>query len=188
MTMYTLSELVREAHVPSDLTTGRAKLLFLADFLEKLPVGALRMDTWVSDFEADDPDRLSRERAMQLAGVTNLNAIDGEDELGDTTIPFTPDPIVHASCGFAACAVGWAGSCKEFVELGLHMVLGEEHGEVVAFPVFQEWTGLRAVEYFFDISSHAVQFLFTPHGYDEEVTPQEVATKIREFVTCEVDN
>lgn len=184
MTTLSLSDLITQAGMPVDLTTSRAKLLFLADFLDKLPVSALRMEMWMTDVSEDDVyDRFSRERALELTGANSLDAL---DEINGH-IAFTPDPVVHATCGFAACAVGWAGSCREFVNLGLHMVIGESCGEIVAYPVFKHHHGLEAVEQFFDISSYAVQYLFTSGSYDEEVTPQEVATQIRNFVTSEID-
>ncbi len=82
-------------------------------------------------------------------------------------------------CNTAGCAVGWA--TKLFGHLGLHLApLGG--GQI---PAYEDCTSWRAVSRFFWIAGEEAEYLFMGGGYDngDETTPQQVAERIRRFVS-----
>lgn len=76
-------------------------------------------------------------------------------------------------CGTAGCAFGWATVC--FAADGLVFSNGE--------PTFGTAYGFDAADDFFDIDSEESWDLFDSDSYcNEEVSPQMVATRIRQMV------
>jgi hypothetical protein len=81
-------------------------------------------------------------------------------------------------CGWAACAMGWAGRLPEFQSAGFscHPFIG---------PRFRNDIGCEAVRSFFEIARAAdIIHLVLQDSYPDHATPEMVATRIREFVAA----
>lgn len=87
------------------------------------------------------------------------------------------------SCGYVACACGWAATDAWFISRGF--VLG---GRYKTHPCYGEHYGSEAIEAFFHITAEEALHLFYPAGYDfRKPTQFEVAARIREFVARKAD-
>jgi hypothetical protein len=106
-----------------------------------------------------------------------------EEEL-DEHPGMAPLEAAH-NCGTSACAVGLACLMPEFQKQGL-----TTNGGMPVFNGAQNWA---AVCHFFDVSEYTARHLFDPEDYldgvgidddsdFEKITPQMVATRIREVV------
>jgi hypothetical protein len=83
-----------------------------------------------------------------------------------------------SKCGFAGCAVGWAGTIDEFNRDGFKFGPGGFH---VVYGQSQNW---RAVTEFFGLEFHQAEYLFDVGRYlnGRHTTPGEVASRIRAAV------
>lgn len=85
------------------------------------------------------------------------------------------------SCGFKACAAGWAATIPEFAEAGF--VIEYSTKGLSCGPRFNQYEGFAAVQSFFGIDSSAADYLFGSYDPNENSDePWYVANKIREFV------
>lgn len=145
-----------------------ARLLYLADQLEKIPRKKFDFRSW--------------------------SALDGEsliDERGDEAARSR-----FKACGTTACAIGWAASMPKFRRLKFKLSREGEPSFVCStekHPGPQEYLGLGAISALFEISSDAAIFLFMPvgaaypvstlgMGLPKTATPKQVAARIRKFV------
>lgn len=106
------------------------------------------------------------------------------------------DGVDGITCGFTACALGWATAIPEFKQAGLRLEITDYGSADVRFD--GEYA-TSASMLFFGISRAESHKLFMPdledypefkstedgegiEGWYEKITPQMVATKIRELV------
>lgn len=166
---------------------NKERLLLLADRLEQpMPINFSIKEWWTE---------LMGELAKELFSVDDRNE--------GYTMPL--DKVPKHTCGYAACAIGYAMLLPEFQEQGF-MTEGK-------CPMYEDETGWNAVETFFDLSFIESTWLFSGKQYvlrsqlpDEDseeaaedddaienaltqamkaVTPQTVAQRIREFVDAD---
>lgn len=93
------------------------------------------------------------------------------------------------SCGYTACAIGWACTLPEFKEAGLRFDLGfnvpyvESEGEPHSGA---DWTAIDPLAKLFDTTTENITWLFLPSSYDETeenpITPISVAERIRDLI------
>jgi hypothetical protein len=88
-------------------------------------------------------------------------------------------------CGFAGCAIGWAGKLFDGKGLETFPLKDCREGNYnigVRITDDKDIVSWRAVEQFFDMEFEDADFLFSSGEYSWNVTPTEVAARIREFV------
>lgn len=91
------------------------------------------------------------------------------------------DFIAKTSCGFEACAAGWAATIPEFAEAGFVIEFGTANN---CYPAFEQYSGFEALESFFGINVRAANYLFSSNdNHKDSNKPWYVAKKIREFVS-----
>lgn len=102
---------------------------------------------------------------------------------GDCSGFVTDEKLNNHTCGTTACAVGWACSIPEFINLGLHMPL-HRVSAWSSYPVFSGQVSWDAVEKFFGITQEESKYLFQSDYYygTSEATPSGVAIRIKQFV------
>lgn len=156
-------------------TTGNRRLLKLAGFLDTLPPSALNMNEWMTI--ANDSN------AMGLCSVTRLT-----DNQSSALIRLRVNKL-HSSrkpseCGFAACAIGWAGTIPSFKRAGFKMTHNLSRGLGFNFhPTYGNEEGFDAVSAFFDITWDQSTMLFGVDSYRSgNPRPSTVAKSIRQFV------
>lgn len=116
---------------------------------------------------------MNRERLMKLA-----------DHLD--TVPEAQFDMTNwkSTCGTAACAAGHAAMMPEFNEEGF--VLRSESSifgtYYYYYPAYQGYKAFEACENFFNLHWKAADYIFSQLKYGYDVTPKEVAQRIREFV------
>jgi hypothetical protein len=150
------------------------RLLKLADYLEKLPSKAIDMDAWLTDNHGayDRSVMTTVERLGDLAKVKG-NKI----QLKST------DVHKIRTCGFAACAVGWACTIPSFRKAGLRLTATLDN-KFMMIPKFDGQTGFEAVEEFFGITGNTASYLFESDAYGQsgKPRPKTVANRIRKVV------
>ena len=98
-----------------------------------------------------------------------------------------PEGKKLGECGFSGCAMGWAAHGRLF--RGLTLEDGSEDGgsELYYRPKTGEKSGRTFYNYeapvnLFGIDESVAHLLFSPNYNSSEITPQQVATNIRNFV------
>lgn len=91
------------------------------------------------------------------------------------------------TCGFAACAIGWAATLPAFNRQGLCLARhGSVHGLEAFIDVVNHKTGEKgwsAVESFFDLTQDQARRIFSPSKYlQAKVMPLDVAQRIEEVI------
>lgn len=166
---------------------GHARLLELADLLQTLPPKSLNMLSWMSRVD----ERGHAEYSVSTNDLKKAHASNIVSEIVDDSTKITGDatPAQMKECGFAACAVGWAGSYKPFINEGFHMAMDKiDRGYWSIYPQYIHHTGTNAVCAFFALSDDyrevsEWQYLFGPGAYKTSTpTPADVANRIRKFV------
>lgn len=183
-------------NVESIPSKGHQRLLKLADFLDTLPEDSLNMLSW---FRTEDGPGASVNHLYD----TEVKA--GEEHgvfVRQDPHTFTLTPNVSFAtmkeCGFAACAIGWAGSIPEFIADGFTMQAFWTDSDIfhasgaAPYPRYKTHIGYSAVEGFFQLDpgylskyngDSAVGYLFGPTAYGEQSPPPStVAARIRQFV------
>lgn len=155
------------------------RLLKLADYLEQLPRGAIRMDAWLTDKRSDGLMPVER---LSLVAQTEVSST------GRVKAKLNPaEPEKLQSCGFAACAVGWACTIPEFAEAGLKLAARPKYSkeyDVTMVPKYNDLKGFGAVGKFFGIGLDTVEYLFDANSFGSSATPRPstVARRIRKVV------
>lgn len=141
------------------LTIGQKRLLKLAKKLDTIPDVEFNFAHWVSQ---DD------------YSFNHLLVSQQERVLVNNRVVLSP------RCGFAGCAIGWAGSMPEFQRDGLFI---DDKG----LPGYATYSGIYAVSMFFDVEHFEAMHLFMPaeSGLGDGATPKQVAEHIRDFVKCQ---
>lgn len=151
---------------------GNNRLLKLADHLEQLPRSAIRMDSWVSEHTTGNQYvQLTPEIRKQLEEVSD----------GHLALPASIDKV--RGCGFAACAVGWAGTIKSFKRAGFKVETGN-YSSGTFDPSYDGSGGFTAVQEFFAVTESQAEYMFGPTAYGESARPRPstVANRIRKTV------
>jgi hypothetical protein len=86
--------------------------------------------------------------------------------------------ITFTECGFAGCAIGWTPKAIPGEGFILKHHMADEY-----YPYYNGKERWRAVEEFFELEELEAEHLFMNSKYEESPTPNEVAARIREFVT-----
>lgn len=141
------------------LTIGQKRLLKLAKKLDTIPDVEFNFAHWVSQDHYSFSDFLVSQQERVLVN----NRV-----------------VLSPRCGFAGCAIGWAGSMPEFRRDGLFL---DDKG----LPGYTVYWGLEAISMFFDLDSRDTKYLFMPvgSGLGDGATPKQVAEHIRGFVKCQ---
>lgn len=85
-------------------------------------------------------------------------------------------------CGTVACAVGHACFHPPFQKAGL--ALSYYDVGYTPYPMFGGYTGIEAVEKFFNLTEDEVESIFFPHSYPDQndTTKAEVMQRIRKLL------
>lgn len=98
--------------------------------------------------------------------------------------PDTPLTELVVSCGTTACACGWAGMDKWFLDKGFRFNLSD--GDMLFDTEQGEEYGWGAVSKFFDISHDMADYLFSEYSYDDDypndVSIDSVIKRINEVI------
>lgn len=152
-----------------------ARLLKLADYLEKLPRGAIKMDAWLTDNKVGD-------------NYTTLERLNGLAEVKKgRKVKLKAAPVEEVrGCGFAACAVGWACTIPEFRKAGLRLEAKQEskHDSFAMWPKYNGLKGFEAAAKFFGIEPETAEYLFDgdSFGWSAKPRPSSVARRLRKVV------
>jgi hypothetical protein len=84
-------------------------------------------------------------------------------------------------CGFAGCAIGWAGMCPTFKKQGFRIEIDECDDIVPTFGLWHHW---EAVEVFFGLAPLQAVSLFAAQSYTDSQhgDPLAVARRIEELL------
>lgn len=142
----------------------KERLQTLADYLRTLKHHQLQMKSWFTK-NASAVAMTDRPIGSEYADVTTLT---------------------EGSCGYAACAVGHAGSIASFREAGFKVVSNGCHYLIPTYNGDENWD---AVKSFFGLSEDEADHLFCSTSYLDEFfdlydpTPTEVAERIENLVS-----
>lgn len=141
----------------------KKRLLTLAKYLRRLKPSQLDMDSWVTQ-NGSATGTSTRSAWSTYANITKLT---------------------EGSCGYAACAVGHAGSIRSFREAGFKMV-ATDRGTIWPSYVTKDSKVLynwEAVEAFFGLTYLEAERLFGAYSYhSRQPGPKLVAERIETFV------
>lgn len=179
---------------PTTRSKGDERLLTLANFLDALPSNSINMDGWMQTLmDGEYTEEIKKDGVDQ--GMTN-GVFEYLDQYSFQLKP-SIQPEALKECGFAACAVGWAGTIPAFIAEGFTMQTTWDEHDVelrigsAPYPTYRGLEGSRAVESFFVLDPMRPiagfysewSYLFGPGAYgDSTPEPSDVAERIREFV------
>jgi hypothetical protein len=119
---------------------------------------------------------MHKERLTQMVAMLRSLPPEGLPAQGQERVEFD---LGSWNCGTSACAVGHACLSPVFTEQGL------AYDRITGDPLFEGRVAWPAVERFFDLSPDRAERLFADWRYENGVdtTPEQVATRIEEFIT-----